>query len=152
MPAERLPMRKIRDILRLRWGCGLSSRQIAVSHGIARSVLEHLRGGRPGALALGSGERDHIAERARENGRQRHLFLGAKRHAHPLARAASCRRFPLVRTRGPEARRTTARATTDVVPVTGILAERPPILFISVVPVPFSTAADFTKRSVLKIA
>lgn len=44
MPAERLPMRKIRDILRLRWGCGLSSRQIAVSQGIARStVADYLR-------------------------------------------------------------------------------------------------------------
>ena len=39
MPAERLPMRKIRNILRLRWGCGLSSRQIAVSQGIARSTV-----------------------------------------------------------------------------------------------------------------
>lgn len=44
MPAERLPMRKIKEILRLRWGCGLSARQIARSLGIARStVAEYLR-------------------------------------------------------------------------------------------------------------
>src|SRR5665647_3103420 len=49
------------------------------------------------------------AEGAREHGCQRHLFLGAKRHVHPLARAASCRRFPLVSARGPEARRAAAR-------------------------------------------
>jgi len=44
MPAERLPMRKIREILRLRWGCGLSARQIARSLGVARTtVAEYLR-------------------------------------------------------------------------------------------------------------
>jgi len=44
MPAERLHMRKIREILRLRWGCGLSARQIARSLSVARStVAEYLR-------------------------------------------------------------------------------------------------------------
>ena len=44
MPAERLPMRKIQEILRLKWGCGLSARQIARSLKIARStVAEYLR-------------------------------------------------------------------------------------------------------------
>ena len=44
MPAERLPMRKIREILRLRWGCRLSARQIARSLKVARStVAEYLR-------------------------------------------------------------------------------------------------------------
>jgi len=44
MPAERLPMRKIREILRLKWGCGLSARQIARSLKIARStVAEYVR-------------------------------------------------------------------------------------------------------------
>ena len=28
MPAERLPMRRIKEIIRLSWGCGLSARQI----------------------------------------------------------------------------------------------------------------------------
>jgi transposase len=44
MPAERLLMRKIREILRLKWGCGLSARQIARSLKIARStVAEYVR-------------------------------------------------------------------------------------------------------------
>ena len=52
MPAERLPMRKIREILRLRWGCGLSARQIARSLKIARSsVAEYLRRARAAGLS-----------------------------------------------------------------------------------------------------
>jgi IS30 family transposase len=44
MPKERLSMRKIHDILRLKWACGLSDRQIARSCGVARStVAEGLR-------------------------------------------------------------------------------------------------------------
>ncbi len=44
MPAARLPMRKVKDILRLVWGCGLSSRQVASSLGMARSTVgEYLR-------------------------------------------------------------------------------------------------------------
>lgn len=44
MSKERLSMRKIRDILRLSWACGLSARQVAASCGIARSsVAECLR-------------------------------------------------------------------------------------------------------------
>ena len=44
MPAERLPMKKIKDILRLKWECGLSTRQIARSQKVARStVAEYLR-------------------------------------------------------------------------------------------------------------
>ena len=50
MPAERLPMRKIRDILRLK-EAGLSARQIARSLGVARSsVAEYLK--RAGAAGL----------------------------------------------------------------------------------------------------
>ncbi|MCL6579786.1 MAG: IS21 family transposase [Candidatus Bathyarchaeota archaeon] len=52
MPAERLPMRKIREILRLRWGCGLSARQIARSLKIARStVAEYVRRATAAALS-----------------------------------------------------------------------------------------------------
>jgi transposase len=52
MPAKRLPMRKIRDVLRLRWGLGLTSRQVAASLGLARStVAEYLR--RAGEAGLG---------------------------------------------------------------------------------------------------
>jgi hypothetical protein len=44
MPAERLPMRKIKEIFRLKWGCGLSDRKISSSCNIARStVAEYLR-------------------------------------------------------------------------------------------------------------
>lgn len=44
MPTERLPMKKIKDILRLKWECGLSARQIARSQKVARStVAEYLR-------------------------------------------------------------------------------------------------------------
>jgi transposase len=39
MPAERVTMRKIKDILRLKWACGLSNRQVAASCGVARSTV-----------------------------------------------------------------------------------------------------------------
>jgi len=39
MPAERLSMRKIREVLRLKFGCGLSNRAIAKSVSISRSVV-----------------------------------------------------------------------------------------------------------------
>ena len=44
MPAERAPMRKVREVLRLKHALGLSERQIAVSIGVSRStVAEYLR-------------------------------------------------------------------------------------------------------------
>jgi len=44
MPAKRLAMRQIKDVLRLKWGQGLSQRQIAHSLGISRpAVAEYLR-------------------------------------------------------------------------------------------------------------
>jgi len=44
MPAKRLSMRKIKEILRLKWVKGLSNRQIARTCGIARpTVAEYLR-------------------------------------------------------------------------------------------------------------
>jgi len=44
MPAERLPMRKIRDILRLRWGWDCRPGRSPSSQGIARStVADYLR-------------------------------------------------------------------------------------------------------------
>ena len=39
MPAERAPMRKIRDVLRLKFGQGVSERRIAVAVGMARSTI-----------------------------------------------------------------------------------------------------------------
>jgi transposase len=44
MPAERAPMRKVREVLRLRHALGVSERQIAVTVGISRSTIgEYLR-------------------------------------------------------------------------------------------------------------
>jgi transposase len=44
MPAKRLSMRKIKEVLRLKWGQGLSNRQIAKACGVARpTVGEYLR-------------------------------------------------------------------------------------------------------------
>ena len=39
MPAERAPMRKIREVLRLRHACGLSERRIALAIGLSRSTI-----------------------------------------------------------------------------------------------------------------
>jgi transposase len=51
MPAERLSMRKIKEVLRLKWECGLSNRQIAQSCAIGRSsVAEYV--GRAKAAGL----------------------------------------------------------------------------------------------------
>jgi transposase len=44
MPAERLPMRQVREVLRLKYVCGQSERRIAASLGISRhAVGEYLR-------------------------------------------------------------------------------------------------------------
>src|ERR1700680_1944034 len=39
MPAERLPMRKIREVLRLKYACGTSDRVISRSGGIGRTAI-----------------------------------------------------------------------------------------------------------------
>jgi len=39
MPKERLSMRKIKEVLRLKWECGLSDQKIAASCGVARSTV-----------------------------------------------------------------------------------------------------------------
>lgn len=44
MPAERLSMRKIKEILRLKWACGLSDRKISMTCAVARpTVAEYVR-------------------------------------------------------------------------------------------------------------
>ena len=44
MPAERLPMRQVREVLRLKYACGQSERRIAGAIGISRyTVAEYLR-------------------------------------------------------------------------------------------------------------
>jgi len=52
MPAERAPMRKVREVLRLRHALGVSERQIAVTTGLSRSTVSEYstpRQGRSGA-------------------------------------------------------------------------------------------------------
>jgi Domain of unknown function (DU1801) len=47
MPAERAPMRKVREVLRLKHALGVSERQIAITIGISRSTIgEYLWAGR----------------------------------------------------------------------------------------------------------
>jgi transposase len=41
MPRERVSMRKIREVLRLKWGLGLSERQVAQSCDMGRSTVSH---------------------------------------------------------------------------------------------------------------
>ena len=44
MPAERLPMRKVREVLRQKYACGASERVIAQSLGIGRTAVgEYIR-------------------------------------------------------------------------------------------------------------
>ena len=44
MPAQRLAMRQVYEVLRLKWGQGLSERKIAQSLGISRpAVAEYVR-------------------------------------------------------------------------------------------------------------
>lgn len=40
MPAKRLSMRKIKEVLRLRWGHGLSKRKTALSCGLSRPAVD----------------------------------------------------------------------------------------------------------------
>jgi len=64
MPAERLPMRKVREVLRQRYACGASERVIAQSLGIGRTAVD-TRDERRGLLR----ERDlRKSEREREDG------------------------------------------------------------------------------------
>jgi Sigma-70, region 4 len=51
MPAARAPMRKVREVLRLRHALGVSERQIAVTVGVSRSTVgEYLR--RAGVIGI----------------------------------------------------------------------------------------------------
>jgi hypothetical protein len=44
MPAQRLLMRQVREVLRLKWACGLSDRKIAQSLRVSRpTVAEYVR-------------------------------------------------------------------------------------------------------------
>jgi len=52
MTRERIPMRMIKEVLRLKWSCGLGRRAIAKSCGIAKStVIEYLRRAKKAGLS-----------------------------------------------------------------------------------------------------
>jgi Transcriptional regulator, contains sigma factor-related N-terminal domain len=69
MPALRLTMRKVREVLRLKWGCGLSHRQIAKSCGIARpTVSDYVR------RAQAAGRASPLPEGLDEGALERRLF------------------------------------------------------------------------------
>ena len=63
MPAERAPMRKVREVLRLRHALGVSERQIAMTTGLSRSTVGELSAAR-------RRHRHHLAD-ARRIGRCR---------------------------------------------------------------------------------
>jgi DNA-binding transcriptional regulator LsrR (DeoR family) len=52
MPAQRLSMRQVREVLRLKWACGLSDRKIAQSVRVSRpTVAEYVRRAQAAGLA-----------------------------------------------------------------------------------------------------
>ena len=52
MPAQRLSMRQVREVLRLKWACGLSDRKIAQSLRVSRpTVAEYVRRAQAAGLA-----------------------------------------------------------------------------------------------------
>src|SRR5262249_47843217 len=79
MPAQRLSMRQVREVLRLKWACGLSDRKIAQSLRVSRpTVAEYVR--RAQAAGLSWPPRDTLDDTALE----RQLFATA---AHtPIAK------------------------------------------------------------------
>ena len=71
MPAERAPMRKVREVLRSRHALGVSERQIALTTGLSRSTVgEYLRRG-TGSIQL-------YLRRGALVGRARRLEWGAR--------------------------------------------------------------------------
>lgn len=78
MPAERLPMRKVREVLRLKHACGVSERVIARSLGVSRStVAEYVR--RAAVIGLAWPIPDDLDDAALE----RRLFAPPGFHAGP---------------------------------------------------------------------
>ena len=85
MPAERAPMRKVREVLRLRHALGVSERQIAFTIGVSRSTVgEYLRRAAVIGITWPVPERLDDAELER-----RHIFvavLGASHYTYAEAR------------------------------------------------------------------
>ena len=56
MPRKRVVMRQVREVLRLKWACGLSDRQIAQSLRISRpTVAEYVRRAQRAGMAAHHG-------------------------------------------------------------------------------------------------
>ncbi len=96
MPAERAPMRKVREVLRLKHALGASEREIAVSVGIGRStVAEYLRRAAFIGITWPAGMDDgELARRSRSS--QIVMVVTS------IARA-SCNSFSILTSCGPEA-------------------------------------------------
>lgn len=118
MPSERLPMRQVRKVIRLRYACGQSGRRIAVAVGISRyTVAEYLR--RAAVISLTWPVLPEIDDAAWE----RKLFtppgfiaprsFGRSRTGHVSTRtcvALASRCFCSEKNIGPDSRRATATA------------------------------------------
>lgn len=78
MPAERAPMRKVREVLRLKHALGVSEREIAISVGVSRStVAEYLR--RSAVLGMTW----PLPESVNDSDLERRLFTAASFEEHP---------------------------------------------------------------------
>ena len=84
MPAERLPMRKVREVLRLKYACGASERVIARSLGIGRTAVG-------GIHPAGGGDRDHLADPGRARRRRRWNASCSRRPATTRRTRSRCR-------------------------------------------------------------
>jgi DNA-binding transcriptional regulator LsrR (DeoR family) len=90
MPTERLPMRKVREVLRLKHACGASERLIAQSLGIGRTTVgEYLR--RAAVVGITWPVELDDAELERLLFRPAGFYEGLTRARHPR-RAAPARR------------------------------------------------------------
>ena len=81
MPAKRLSMRKIKDVLRLCWGQGLSKRKAADSCGVSRpAVDEYLRRAEAAGLSwpLPAGLDDGALERSAVSARRQPCRTAAR--------------------------------------------------------------------------
>lgn len=76
MPANRMTMRKIKEVLRLKWACGLSHRQIARATGVSVGAVSQYA-----AMAKASGLDWPLAESLDEDALEQRLF-GAQKPAN----------------------------------------------------------------------
>ena len=79
MPAERAPMRKVREVLRLGHALGVSERQIAVTIGVSRSTVGEYCGVPPSSASPGRCRRDWTMP-SWSGGSSRHRHSTRRRH------------------------------------------------------------------------